>query len=218
MRIQKIYIPGQGETPTQFYNDYKYSTWVLATGNTGFNPFSAVEPETLRNYKIGQNLFDQNQGRILLIKGSFHGANYARFDLGARSAALSDIANAMNALIEQGRLTITQDSQITHKDLLSNLFPRIPLASSADSNGVLPANSVVPNIPANVYDGGLVKTADKLGYYFSPPLFIASGRNVSFAVNFPTGYSVPTVLNNYILKFELSVEEIPQSNMTEIRN
>lgn len=217
MRVQTIDIPGRGPVPTPFYNDDKYSTWVLATAATGFTPFAAVEAETLRNYKIGQNLFDQNQGRVLLLKGSIHGPNFARFDLGARSGALADIPNAMNALLEQGRITITQDSQITHKDLLCNLFPRLPLASSADSNGTLPANSVVPNFPAVVSDGGLVKSASKMGYYFSPPLFIAAGRNIQFVVNFPTGYSVPAVLNNYILKFELSVEEIPQSNITEVR-
>lgn len=219
MRIQLIKMPGvSAPVPTPYYNDYKYSSYVLASGSTGFLPFAAVEAENLRNYKIGQNLFDQNQGRVLLIKGSIHAPNYARFDLGARSAAYGDIANAMNALIEQGRLSITQDSQLVHKDLLQNLFPRIPMASTADSsNGVLPANSITPNFPALVYDNGLTKSANKIGYYFAPPLFVANGRNISFAVTFPTGYAVPAILANYILKFELSVEEIPQSNISEVR-
>lgn len=210
-RLQEIIFAGQ-KIVTEFYQRTIYSTWVLATGATGFRPFSNAEPDTLRNYNKGQNIFDSNQGRLLAMRADIFGASYATpLFQDSNSAYDFGILDAWNQVLSQATIQIVQDSRIVHQDLLKSMVLHLPypLLSSAGA----PLGAVVHG------DGSAnVRDASKRGVYWRPPIDVSNGRTLEFSVALPSTVSIPAELNNSIIQFELVVEEIPQSNAQQVRN
>jgi hypothetical protein len=120
-------------------------------------------------------------------------------------------------LINQGRVVISQDSQVVHEDILSNLMEPLPML-------VMPYKVSTPtntyNLPAIVASNDsspMVKRSQKMGIYWTPPLMVAQGRTINFDVSLPTGISVDSSLNTWQIVFILVTEEIPQSNLSQVR-
>lgn len=213
MRQTKL---GTGIVP--YYQSEKYSTWVLATGDTGFRPFNNVESANLRNYNKAQNLFQNNQGRILAIKAELHAASYGRISFPMPSENTNPTAlDELNKLVAQGRLQIQQDSQVVHEALLSSIIEPLPVLVFPAKIGTPTATYNSPSVVNSEDSSIMIKGAQKEGTYFSPPLFVAQGRTIDFYVTMPSGYSVPASLNNFIVKFHLVTEEIPQANLSQVR-
>jgi hypothetical protein len=212
MRIQKI--DGQN---APFYNSTKYSTWVMATGDTGFNPFSGAESsQTLRFYSNGQNLFTQNAGRILAYQAKFFAPNYSAPVYQTLATGAFTILEEISKIMQNGLVSIVQDSNVVHEDVLSNLMPELPKFGYGVVNGA-PTNTYQPVSVANFSAGGNeVKRSNKTGIYFTPPLMVLPARNVSFRCTLNAG-TVPAALNGYIIRFELTTEELPQSNAAMVR-
>jgi hypothetical protein len=202
MRVQMI-----NKKPTPFYNSTKWSTWVMATGDTGFTPFQGLEAAALRNYNIGQNIFTQNAGRILAIKAEIFGASWAKF-MYNEAGGLTAGANAVESLRNSGLITITQNSKTVHEDSLNNLIQRTPdfAIGAVEMVGI-----------ANYADGSQeVKRSNKNGFYFTPPLIVTPGTNVSFNVS--TKAAILAALNTAYCRFQLATEEIAPDTLSEVRS
>lgn len=214
MRQTKI-----GNSIVPYYQSEKYSTWVLATGQTGFRPFNNVEPENLRNYSKGQNLFLNNQGRILALKAEIHAPSYgiASYAMGAENTAPATL-DEINKIISQARVQIDQDSQTVHQALLSSLVEPLPVLIFPFKVGSPTTTYNQPTAVSNNDSSLMVKRSQKVGVYWAPPLFVAQGRTIDFIVSLPSGVTVPSALNNWIIKFHLITEEIPQSNLSQVRS
>jgi hypothetical protein len=211
MRLQNI-----NGANVPFYNSTKYSTWVMATGDTGFTPFAGIESAGLRYYATGQNLFTQNSGRVLSIQAKFFAPNYTALRFQDLTTGALTIAEELSKIRQNGLLQITQDSNVVHEDALSNLLPEIPTFIVGVQTGT-PTNTYQPVSVGNFSAGGNeVKRSNKTGMYFTPPLMVLPARNISFNVRLNQG-TVPSTLNTFICRFELSVEELPQSNASQVR-
>jgi hypothetical protein len=207
-----------GQSVVPYYQSEKYSTWVLQTGATGFKAFNNIEAESLRNYNKGQNLFTNNQGRVLALKAEVHAPSYgiASYAMAAENTAPAAL-DEINKLIAQGRIQIEQDSQIVHQSLLSSMIEPLPTLIFPFKVAT-PTNTYnSPSVASNNDSSIMVKRSQKVGIYFTPPLFVAQGRTIDFSITLPSGISVPAALNNWILKFLLVTEEIPQSNLSQVR-
>lgn len=213
MRQTKI-----GDSIVPYFQSEKYSTWVLATGATGFKPFNNVEDINLRNYNKGQNLFTNNQGRLLALKAELHGVDYASlsFPMAAKNT-VPTILTELNKLVAQGRITVSQDSQIVHESLLSSIVEPLPKLIFPFEIGTATNTFNLPDAVQPNDSSIMVKRSQKIGIYWTPPLFVAQGRTVDFQVSLPANYSVPASLNGIIVKFLLVTEEIPQSNLSQVR-
>lgn len=213
MRQTKI-----GDAVVPYYQSEKYSTWTLATGDTGFRPFNNVESAALRNYNKGQNLFSNNQGRILALKAELHGPSYAAlsFPMAAENTNPT-VLDELNKIICQARIQVQQDSQVVHESLMASIVEPLPQLVHPYKVGT-PTNTYNQPVGISSNDSSImVKRSQKVGIYFTPPLFVAQGRTVDFYVTLPSGISVPASLNTYIVKFHLVTEEIPQSNISQVR-
>lgn len=213
MRVQKL-----GNRDVIFYNSTKYSSWVMATGDTGFNPFSNSEASAgIRFYSSGSNLFTQNSGRVLALHAKFFGASYTTPEYQDSTTGAFTVRDAIQQVRENGLLTISQDGNVVHEDLLSNLMPAIPTYAYGIAVGA--PNNIFNQAQAQSFDAGSneVKRSNKTGVYFTPPLIVLPSRNISFKVQLNTG-SIPAALNTMIVRFELTVEEFPQANATEVRS
>jgi hypothetical protein len=216
-RLTEMVFGGQ-KGNVEFYESHKYSTWALATGATAFQPFNNIEAANLRNYDKGQNIFKQNQGRILALRVSFHGPAYVNPTLqtGATFVTLTATQD-YNAFMAQARLSILQDSQLVHEDLLSSYLPYAPWIYQAPDAGT-PTAATRPLTFFDPNDGnGNNYKASKWGVVFRPPLVVGAGRSVDFQVTTPPGYSLPSTLNGFYVRFELVTEELPQSSISQVR-
>lgn len=206
----------------EFYTSEKYSSWVLATGQTGFRPFAGQESSsTLYKYKVGQNLFDNNQGRICALKAKIQGVSFGSIAWGrptsGASPAVPTILSNLDILINQARITVLQDTKIVHDGLLSSIMEPLPNLFFSGRDGT-PSNAYEIVTPINKQDSSLlVKGAQKFGVYWTPPLMVAQGRSIDFNVTLPTGVSVDSSLANLIIKFELATEELPQMSPSPVR-
>lgn len=206
----------------EFYTSEKYSSWVLASGQTGFKPFSGAESSpTLYKYKVGQNLFDNNQGRICAMKAKVHGASFGSIAFGrptsGASPAVPAILTALETLINQARITILQDTKVVHDGLLSSIMEPLPNLIFSGRDGT-PSNAYEVITPINKQDSSLlVKGATKYGVYWTPPLMVAQGRSIDFNISLPSGVTVDSSLANMIIKFELATEELPQMSPAPVR-
>lgn len=213
MRQTKI-----GDSVVPYYQSEKYSTWKMTTGDTGFRAFNNVEDLSLRNYTKGQNLFQNNQGRVLALKAEIHAPDYGSlaFTMTAENT-VPPVLTAFNKIISQGRIQVQQDSQVVHESLLSSIIEPLPKLIFPFESGTA---SNIYNNPVAVQSNDssiMVKRSQKIGIYWTPPLFVAQGRTIDFYVTLPSGLSVPSDLSNHIIKFLLVTEEIPQSNLSQIR-
>jgi hypothetical protein len=211
MRTQQL-----GNRVYNYYQSTKYSSWVMATGQSTFIPFANVEAENLRNYTKGQNLFLNNQGRVLALKMNLHGVNFGRLQLQDADGLLTP-ADAINAFLSQGRIVISQDSKVVHEDLLASLAPKLPTLAIGTKVGT-PTNTYQPVSISNDNESSInVKTSVKNGVYFTPPLIVDQGRTINFQVVFPSTYTIPSALNNHVAQFILVTEELPQENLSQAR-
>lgn len=206
----------------EFYTSEKYSSWVLASGNTGFRPFSGAEANsTLYKYKLGQNIFDNNQGRVCALKAKVVGQSFGSIAWGrptsGASPAVPTILNNLEILINQARIQVLQDTKIVHDGLLSSIMEPLPNLIFSGRDGT-PSNAYEIVTPINKQDSSLlVKGATKYGVYWTPPLMVAQGRSIDFIVTLPTGVTVDSSLVNLIIKFELATEELPQMSPSPVR-
>lgn len=213
MRQTKI-----GNAVVPYYQSTKYSTWKMSTGDTGFKPFNASEDVSLRNYTKGQNIFTNNQGRVLALKAFVTGAGFVRptFSMSAENTAPTTF-DKLALLINQGRVVISQDSQVVHEDVLSNLVEPLPTLITPYKVGT-PTNTYnSPAVAVSNDSSPMVKRSQKMGIYWTPPLMVAQGRTINFDVSLPTGISVDASLSNWQFVFILVTEEIPQSNLSQVR-
>jgi hypothetical protein len=213
MRQTKI-----GDSVVPYYQSEKYSTWKMTTGDTGFRPFNNVEDLSLRNYTKGQNLFQNNQGRVLALKAEIHAPDYGSlaFTMAAENTVPA-VLTAFNKIISQGRLQVVQDSQVVHESLLSSIIEPLPKLIFPFEVGTA-SNTYNNPVAVQSNDSSImVKRSQKIGIYWTPPLFVAQGRTIDFYVTLPSGLNVPSDLSNHIVKFLLVTEEIPQSNLSQIR-
>jgi hypothetical protein len=207
-----------GDAVVPYYQSEKYSTWVLATGDTGFRPFNNVESQNLRNYNKGQNLFQNNQGRILALKAEIHGADFGTlgFPMTAKNTA-PPILTELNKLIAQARIQVQQDSQVVHESLMSSLVEPLPKLIYPFEVGTVTNSFNMPDAVQPNDSSIMVKRSQKVGIYWTPPLFVAQGRTIDFSISLPGNYSVPSSIANICVKFLLVTEEIPQSNLSQVR-
>ncbi len=213
MRQTKI-----GDSVVPYYQSEKYSTWKMTTGDTGFRPFNNVEDLSLRNYTKGQNLFQNNQGRVLALKAEIHAPDYGSlaFTMTAENT-VPPVLTAFNKIISQGRIQVVQDSQVVHESLLSSIIEPLPKLIFPFETGTA-SNTYNNPVAVQSNDSSImVKRSQKIGIYWTPPLFVAQGRTIDFYVTLPSGLNVPSDLSNHIIKFLLVTEEIPQSNLSQIR-
>ena len=213
MRQTKI-----GDSVVPYYQSEKYSTWKMTTGDTGFRPFNNVEDLSLRNYTKGQNLFQNNQGRVLALKAEIHAPDYGSlaFTMTAENT-VPPVLTAFNKIISQGRIQVVQDSQVVHESLLSSIIEPLPKLIFPFETGTA-SNTYNNPVAVQSNDSSImVKRSQKIGIYWTPPLFVAQGRTIDFYVTLPSGLNVPSDLSNHIVKFLLVTEEIPQSNLSQIR-
>jgi hypothetical protein len=213
MRQTKI-----GNAIVPYYQSTKYSTWKMATSDTGFKPYNASEDITLRNYTKGQNIFTNNQGRVCALKAFVTGPSFVNptFAMSSENTAPTTF-DKLSLLINQARLVISQDSQVVHEDVLSSLIEPMPTMIMPHKVGT-PTNTF--NLPAIVSSNDsspMVKRSQKVGIYWTPPLMVAQGRTINFDVSLPTGISVDASLNTWQIVFILVTEEIPQSNLSQVR-
>jgi len=201
-----------------YYQSVKYSTWKLATGDTSFRPFNNAEDITLRNYNKGQNIFQNNQGRILALKAIVTGAGFVKptFAMSAENTAPTTF-DKLSLLLNQGRIAIAQDSQIVHEDLLTSLVEPLPTLVMPYKNGSPSGVYNQPTAIASNDSSPMVKRSQKIGVYWTPPLMVAQGRTIDFSISLPTGISIDSSLNNWQIVFVLVTEEIPQSNLSQVR-
>ena len=61
------------------------------------------------------------------------------------------------------------------------------------------------------------RDANVQGMWFSPPIIVDFGRNLSFKLSLPSGVSVAAVANNYIIQLKAVLEEYPNVNLAEVR-
>lgn len=211
-------FPGaSGPVITPYYQREIYSTWTLTTGQTGYNFFANVEPVNLRNYNLGQNIFTSNRGSVLALIGGVFAPAYAQTrDL--TSAASGDIADAINAILAQGELTITKDSDIEHKCLLQSIFG--VFNNLQETREVGAPNNLFANVagaiaaPASPWN----RDATFPGYVpLSPPSIVDFGRTIAFNVTLPQGVAVAAVANTFILQLRLLIEEYPVGGMEPVR-
>lgn len=181
-----------------FYQKTAFSTWVLATGNTGFQYFNNIEPATERNYTKGQNFFEQNQGRVLGYKLTLLDA------VGAEPTWTLALATAWGTMKNQMQILTNQDSTVSDVCLGYDLAPAPP--------------SLVGVAAIANYDGGSlpIKPSGKAGKYFEPPLFVANGRSIDIAAIL-IGGTVPAALNTFKLRLYAYLEELPQTNIVATR-
>ncbi len=211
MRMREI--AGQ---QTRFYQRSAYSTWTLATGNTGYDFFANSEASTLRNYNLGQNIFYSNRGALLGLQASIYGASYAAIT-DITSATYGDIATALNQIITQATITISLDSEPNHIAMLSDLIKPLPILIEADQFGTA-SNVAKPVVPYALQDNTMYnRDANVQGMWFSPPIIVDFGRNLSFKLSLPSGVSVAAVANNYIIQLKAVLEEYPNVNLAEVR-
>lgn len=213
---QRIQVIAGMKVP--YYISEKYSTWVLSTGQTGFVPFNNVESANLRNYNKGQNIFASNQGRILALQTRLAGASFGRLALQDASYTWTP-ADELCKLVNQATIEIRQDGSIVHQGLIQSITAPLPVVGEGQNIGT-PTNTTRPSaLSAPVGNSSaLTKGAEKNIVYFTPPLIIGAGRSIDFNVSLPTGISVPASLANYIVQFILTTEELPQANLSEVRN
>lgn len=210
MRVQEMKIGAQTQL-VPFYQRTLYSTWALATGDTSFKPFNNVEAVSLRNYNKGQNIFNSNQGRLLALRANIFGPSYAQPVLQASGASYAfTVADEWAKILNQATFQVSQDSEITHQGMLSDLVLNLPQP--------ILTNTGTP-LAAVVNDDGSpnIRNARKRGVYWTPPIMVAQGRTLEFDVSLPSGVTVNALLNTHILQFILTVEEIPQSNLQKVR-
>ena len=136
-----------------------------------------------------------------------------------KNLRLSNSLLKLNFLLKypQARLVISQDSQVVHEDVLSSLIEPMPTMVMPYKVGT-PTNTF--NLPAIVGSNDsspMVKRSQKVGIYWTPPLMVAQGRTINFDVSLPTGISVDASLNTWQIVFILVTEEIPQSNLSQVR-
>lgn len=208
----------------EFYTSEKYSSWVLQSGQTGFRPFAGQESSpTLYKYKIGQNIFDNNQGRVCALKAKIHGNNFGAVAFGRPTSgatpAVPAVLNQLEILINQARVQILQDTKVVHDGLLASLMEPLPQLIFSGRDGT---PSSVYEIVSPVYRNDsslLVKNSQKYGVYWTPPLMVAQGRSIDFNVSLPTGITVGADLQTagIIIKFELATEELPQMSPAPVR-
>jgi hypothetical protein len=213
MRQTKI-----GDSVVPYYQSEKYSTWKMTTGDTGFRPFNNVEDLSLRNYTKGQNLFQNNQGRVLALKAEIHAPDYGSLGFAMTAEnTVPPVLTAFNKIISQGRIQVVQDSQVVHESLLSSIIEPLPKLIFPFETGTA-SNTYNNPVAVQSNDSSImVKRSQKIGIYWTPPLFVAQGRTIDFYVTLPSGLNVPSDLSNHIVKFLLVTEEIPQSNLSQIR-
>lgn len=213
MRQRLVEFPNMAPVLTDFYMRTLYSTWTLATGATGFAPFSEAEAATLRNYSGNKNFFRSQRGSILALQANFYGASYASIKT-LKSSAWGDIIDAMHQIIAQGTLVISLDSVPAHELQLSDIvnlptmFSDAQQLSAAGEQNMIPMsqNATLKNRAANVE-----------GDWLSPPLFVEYARTVSFQVSLASGVSVAAVINTFILQFKCVIEEYPNANTGPVR-
>lgn len=208
----------------EFYTSEKYSSWVLTAGQTGFRPFAGQESSpTLYKYKIGQNIFDNNQGRVCALKAKVHGASFGSIAFGrptsGASPAVPSVLNQLEILLNQARIQILQDTKVVHDGLVSSLVEPLPHLIFSGRDGT-PSNAY--EIVSPVYRNEsslLVKNSQKYGVYWTPPLMVAQGRSLDFIVSLPSGITVNADLQTagIIIKFELATEELPQMSPAPVR-
>jgi hypothetical protein len=208
----------------EFYTSEKYSSWVLVSGQTGFRPFAGQESSpTLYKYKIGQNIFDNNQGRVCALKAKIHGNNFGSVAYGRPTSgatpAVPAVLNQLEILINQARVQILQDTKVVHDGLLGSLIEPLPQLIFSGRDGT-PAS--VYEIVSPIYRNDsslLIKGSQKAGVYWTPPLMVAQGRSIEFNVTLPTGITVGADLQTagIIIKFELATEELPQMSPSPVR-
>jgi hypothetical protein len=120
-------------------------------------------------------------------------------------------------ILNQARVSITQDSQVVHEDLLCNLTETLPTLVMPQKIGT-PTNSYNSPVAVSSQDSSImVKRSQKIGVYWTPPLMVSQGRTIDFNVTLPTGISVDSSLNTWQIVFNLVTEEIPQSNLSQVR-
>lgn len=198
------------QTAKQYYPRTIYSTWAMATGDTGFTPFANVEADTLRNYNRGQNIFAQNQGRVLYLWGDITGPAGVGF-IPVTGVATATVLDAYKAWWNQLRLEVAQDSQVTQEALLCELFPAPPMYTIATTSGA-------PTIGwENNVGGGEMATSSRRGIYFRPPIFVGNGRSINFRVSSPSNYTVPAALNTFRAIFYMRIEELVPNNPQPVR-
>lgn len=218
MRAREILFPGAAApVVTPYYQREIYSTWTLATGQTGYQFFANVEAVNLRNYNLGQNIFVSNRGSVLALVGGVFAPAYGQTrDL--TSAASGDIADAINAILAQGELTITKDSDIEHKCLLQSIFGTFQNLQETREVPT-PVNDFANAVPAIAAPASpWNRDAAFPGYVpLSPPSIVDFGRTIGFTVTLPQGVAVDAVANNFILQLRLLIEEYPVGGLEPIR-
>lgn len=204
-----------------FYFRTIYDGITLAAQTT-FQFFAGQTTAANRNYVHGQNFFKSNQGRLLALGARLLGASYGALRFQSITAASGiDILNAWNALVSQCTFRIELDSRPVHYGLLQDIMPLAPIVSSAQEVGTAtntykPADVLVAPGDFGVSSAVNQKT-QKNAVYFETPIEVPNGRTLNFFAEMPSGVTIDTDLNNFILQFVAVLEEIPNADPQSVR-
>jgi hypothetical protein len=127
------------------------------------------------------------------------------------------VLTELNKLIAQARIQVQQDSQVVHESLMSSLVEPLPKLIYPFEVGTVSNSFNMPDAVQPNDSSIMVKRSQKVGIYWTPPLFVAQGRTIDFSISLPGNYSVPSSISTLCIKFLLVTEEIPQSNLSQVR-
>jgi len=145
MRLRAIQNPNNGaDQIAEYFDRTIYSTCVLSTSFQSYDFFQNVEAPTLRNYQNSSNFFLSQQGAVIALQMSLHGANYAAIKA-ITTSAYGDRLDAWNKLVQQGQLNVVLDTKPNAILLGSDLANSPPILIESSGAGVL--NDVNPHYP-----------------------------------------------------------------------
>lgn len=214
MRLRAIQNPNNGETQIAEYFDRTiYSTCVLGTSFQSYDFFQNIEAANLRNYQSSSNFFLSQQGAVIALQMSLHGANYAAINK-ITTSTYGDRMDAWNILVQQGQLNVVLDTKPNAIMLGSDLAVSPAILIESSGAGVL--NDVNPHYPL-LQPTTLYNRASPLaGQWYDPLLLVANNRTLQHTFATPAAVNT-TAISTFALKLTAVIEEYPSLNPSPVR-
>lgn len=199
----------------RFYQRRIRSSWVLASGDTGFKFFQQKEAAAIdRNYEYNKNFFRHNAGTILQLRGYVYAASYATISPTGTFAAVTAILNQLQRLVSLCDVQILVEDGRDHETRLRNLtgaMPSLMLETTANNLAVVPSSD----------EGGMMVNSLRRGDNFAPVITVETDRvpvvNAQLPAGEVIGSGVYTGIAGYIIELEACIEEYPQDNAAIVR-
>lgn len=214
MRLRAIQNPNNGaDQIAEYFDRTIYSTCVLSTSFQSYDFFQNVEAPTLRNYQNSSNFFLSQQGAVIALQMSLHGANYAAINK-ITTSTYGDRMDAWNKLVQQGQLNVVLDTKPNAILLGSDIANSPPILIESSGAGVL--NDVNPHIPFAQPNGLYNRASAQAGQWYDPLLLVANNRTLQHTFATPSAVDT-TPISGFALKLTAVIEEYPSLNPAPVR-